>query len=97
MQGGHTNYVLFLRLQNKRNLLARKVHFFSSGVNDGDIDDLTEIMGFVESSGEDIAFCREVISMLKEVRSELRDAEKGRDIVPVITIRSSCSYERHNE
>ena len=76
MQGGHTNYVLFLRLQNKRNLFAREVHLLSSGVYDGDIDGLTEIIGFVEPSGEDIAFCREVLSMLKDVRSELRDAEK---------------------
>ena len=68
--------MLFLRLQNKRNLLAREVHFLSSRVYDGDIDCLTEIIGFVEPSGEDIAFCREVLSMLKDVRSELRDAEK---------------------
>ena len=57
MQGGHTNYVLFLRLQNKRNLLAREVHFLSSGVYDGDIHGLTEIIGFVEPSEEDIEFC----------------------------------------
>ena len=86
MQGGHTNYVLFLRLQNKRNLLAREVHFLSSGVYDGDIHGLTEIIGFVEPSEEDIEFCWEIVSMLKEVRSELQDAEKRRDIVQVMTI-----------
>ena len=35
-----------------------------------------DIIGFVESSEEYIEFCREVISMLKEVWSELQDAEK---------------------
>ena len=48
---------LFLRLQNNRNLLAREVHFLSSGVYDGDIHGLTEIIGFVEPSEEDIEFC----------------------------------------
>ena len=77
---------LFLRLQNNRNLLAHEVHFLSSGVYDGDIHGLTEIIGFVEPSEEDTEFCWEIVSMLKEVRSELQDAEKRRDIVQVMTI-----------
>ena len=77
---------LFFRLQNKRNLLAREVHFLSSGVYDGYIHGLTEIVGFVEPSEEDIEFCGEVISMLNEVRSELQDAKTRRDIVQVMTI-----------
>ena len=48
---------LFLRLQYKRSLLAREVHFLSSAVYDGDIHGLTEIIGFVEPSEEDIEFC----------------------------------------
>ena len=77
---------LFFRLQNKGNLLACEVHFLSSGVYDGGIHGLTEIIGFVEPSEEDIQFCGEVISMLNEVRSESQDAEKRRDIVQVMTI-----------
>ena len=77
---------LFLRLQNNRSLLAREVHFLSSAVYDGDIHGLTEIIGFVESSEEDIEFCWEIVSMLKQVRSELQDAEKRRVIVQVMTI-----------
>ena len=77
---------LFWRLQNNRNLLAREVHFLSSAVYDGDIHGLTEIKGFVEPSEEDIEFCWEIVSMLKEVRSELQDAEKRRDIVQVMII-----------
>ena len=48
---------LFLRLQNNRSLLAREVHFLSSAAYDGDIHGLTEIIGFVEPSEEDIEFC----------------------------------------
>ena len=48
---------LFLRLQNNRSLLAREVHFLSLAVYDGDIHGLTEIIGFVEPSEEDIEFC----------------------------------------
>ena len=46
-----------IRLQNDRSLLAREVHFLSSAVYDGDIHGLTEIIGFVEPSEEDIPFC----------------------------------------
>ena len=53
---------------------------------DGDIHGLTEIKGFVEPSEEDIEFCREIVSIVKEVRSELQDAEKRRDVVQVMTI-----------
>ena len=40
-----------------RSLLARKVHSLSSAVYDGDIHGLTEIIGFVEPSKEDIELC----------------------------------------
>ena len=72
---------LLLRLQDNR-----EVHFLSSGVHDGDMHGLTEIIGFVEPSEEDIEFCWEIVSMLKQVRSESQDAEKRRDIVQVMTI-----------
>ena len=49
--------LFFLRLQYNRSLLAREVHFLSSAVYDGDIHGLTEIIGFVDPSEEDIAFC----------------------------------------
>ena len=75
-----------IRLQNNRSLLAREVHFLSSAVCDGDVHGLTEIKGFVEPSEEDIEFCWEIVSMLKEGRSELQGAEKRRDIVQVMTI-----------
>ena len=79
-------HYLLLRIQNNPSLLAREVHFLSSAVYDGDIHGLTEIIGFVEPSEEDIEFCWEIVSILNEVRSELQDAEKRRDIVQVMTI-----------
>ena len=83
---------LFLRLQDNR-----EVNFLSSGVHDGDMHGLTEIIGFVEPSEEDIKFCRDVVSMLKEVGSELQVAEKRRDIVQVMTITFVLCYDRHKK